>query len=791
MNLRSGGLGEQFFIKKILNLIDKWSASILLPAVIVILILGLRYAGLLQIFELQVYDFYVQRPFLGVEQPLDDRFVIVGITEKDFREFKEFSNYPVRDRELADLLDKILAGKPAAIGLDLYRDVSYGDDLAQRDRMDNLFKNTSNLIGIEKAIGEKVAAPPALEGTDRVGANDLILDPDGFLRRGFISFYDKEGRQRQSFGFLVAYEYLVDFKGKEISYDRSGNYFLGNSHLVDLPERAGSYVKVHSGGYQFLINWRIPPKKWHKVRVADVLRDRVSSKGFEDKIVLIGPLAPSLNDFFNVPYYRQNFLAPTKTYGVEVQANLIKQLIDLDSNDTSLIKFFPEPIEIIFILSWFVFVYFAIGFKSFLRKPQPPLQLLFNSLATIVLFSFLLFVFTYLAFIRDNYWLPFLPSELLIVCGGVATSLGLYVDRTRQNNRQLKILNDQVKTRNEQLKILNEDLDLKVQERTKELEQANSELKETYLALQDKTKELIAQEKLTRLGLMVKEIQHDLALPVGAVYGNSILLKEQINLYKNKLTSETPEQRVEFLKFLEEIETNYLKNISLQAKTCKDFLDSFDSQNSINPSEDRQKLVLKEGNFNKIISVYFKTAKKLFYEKRKTTLSSLSKDLGEAHRTLRIKKELDENIPNFYLDSNALSRVITNLLLNAFDTVISKQLAIKSPDYQPTVTIKSIDRDSSCLLIVEDNGEGISESDLGNIFDPSYSTKRKMGRGSGLGLYAVYNLIRCFSGGTIKVRSRLGEGTTFTIEWKKQFNSQIEVLLSERKEILFFDSEKS
>ncbi len=62
---------------------------------------------------------------------------------------------------------------------------------------------------------------------------------------------------------------------------------------------------------------------------------------------------------------------------------------------------------------------------------------------------------------------------------------------------------------------------------------------------------------------------------------------------------------------------------------------------------------------------------------------------------------------------------------------------------------------------VSDTGTGIPRGDLDRIFDPYFTTKA-MGKGTGLGLAAVYGTLRDH-GGTVAVESKLGEGTTFTL----------------------------
>jgi two-component system NtrC family sensor kinase len=60
-----------------------------------------------------------------------------------------------------------------------------------------------------------------------------------------------------------------------------------------------------------------------------------------------------------------------------------------------------------------------------------------------------------------------------------------------------------------------------------------------------------------------------------------------------------------------------------------------------------------------------------------------------------------------------------------------------------------------------DNGPGIPEENLGNIFDPFYTTKDP-GKGTGLGLSVSFMIVEGF-GGKMTVSSKVGEGTTLTL----------------------------
>ena len=104
-------------------------------------------------------------------------------------------------------------------------------------------------------------------------------------------------------------------------------------------------------------------------------------------------------------------------------------------------------------------------------------------------------------------------------------------------------------------------------------------------------------------------------------------------------------------------------------------------------------------------------------------------------------------------DLFALGRVYRNLIVNAIEAT--------SPGGSITVTTE--DLGTRARITVRDTGLGISSERLGAIFEDFNTTKR---RGLGLGL-AISRKIVDQLGGTISVTSRVGEGTTFVIEFKK------------------------
>jgi len=106
--------------------------------------------------------------------------------------------------------------------------------------------------------------------------------------------------------------------------------------------------------------------------------------------------------------------------------------------------------------------------------------------------------------------------------------------------------------------------------------------------------------------------------------------------------------------------------------------------------------------------------------------------------------------PAITVDPNLMERVFTNLIGNS----------IKFTPDGGTITLTMEDAGDQLRCSVTDNGEGIPPENLTKIFDPFFTTKAE-GKGVGLGLAVTYGIIHAH-GGDIEVKSKVGEGTTFT-----------------------------
>jgi len=123
-------------------------------------------------------------------------------------------------------------------------------------------------------------------------------------------------------------------------------------------------------------------------------------------------------------------------------------------------------------------------------------------------------------------------------------------------------------------------------------------------------------------------------------------------------------------------------------------------------------------------------------------------------QNIGLETDVDPNIPPIEGDFNQLQQCVINLIFNAIDSMPEGGTLTLSGRYDPSTALVTI--------MVKDTGSGISEADLPYIFEPFFTTKQE-GYGVGLGLSTVYGILERHKG-TVKVESRLGEGSTFVLQ---------------------------
>ena len=311
-----------------------WSAGV--AGGVASLVILLRFTGLLQGMELMMLDrFFQVRPSAEV----DPRIAIITIDDPDIQKIGRF---PVPDGMLVRAIETLKNYKPRAIGLDLYRDLPVEPGYRE---LVKLFRTTPNLIGIEKAVGSKIAPPPALAELGQIGLADQVLDGDGKVRRALLSVRLPNGRLPLNLGLRLALGYL---EAENITPQPLPHHpqemQLGKAVLVPFAADRGGYIWVDTGGYQILLNFHGSQEQFQTSSMTDLLANRIPSEKVRDRVILIGSTAQSINNWFQTPYSgRLGY--PKLMAGVTLHANITSQILSAALDGRPLLRAWSGPVE--------------------------------------------------------------------------------------------------------------------------------------------------------------------------------------------------------------------------------------------------------------------------------------------------------------------------------------------------------------------------------------------------------------------------------------------------------------
>ena len=272
-----------------------------------------------------------------------------------------------------------------------------------------------------------------------------------------------------------------------------------------------------------------------------------------------------------------------------------------------------------------------------------------------------------------------------------------------------------------------------VKEADKMLTQALDELK----AIQA---QLIRSEKMASLGELTAGIAHEIQNPLNFVNNFSDVSNELIDEMTEELTKGKTEDAVAIA---EHVKQN-LEKINFHGKRADAIVKSM-LQHSRTSSGKKEPT-----DINALADEYLRLAYHGMRAKDKVF-------------NVAIKSDYDESIGLIKIISQDVGRVILNLITNAFYAVMEKKkLQSAEGGYEPTVSISTQKLDNKIVIKVKDNGTGIPQKTLDKIFQPFFTTK-PTGQGTGLGLSLSYDIITKAHGGELKVESREGEYTEFSI----------------------------
>lgn len=309
-------------------------------ALVLASLLGAGAAGLLEPGELFLYDRFLRwRPGPARADP---RVVVVEYTERDIQEQHEF---PLSDARLASVLERILAGQPRAVGVDLYRDVPVPPGT---EALAALLAAEPRVVMIQRFGGDgllSVPPPPGLEGSERIGFSDLKLDADDNVRRGILYQQDEESGTGLSLALRVALLWLAP-EGASLALDPDDpeTVRLGATPIARLDGNAGGYADADEGGYQYLLDFSGAPAPFARVSVGDLLEREVPEALFRERIVLLGVTAETHADFIHVPFGQWP--------GVLVHGQMASQLVRFGMGESTAPRTFSGGVEAAWVLLW-------------------------------------------------------------------------------------------------------------------------------------------------------------------------------------------------------------------------------------------------------------------------------------------------------------------------------------------------------------------------------------------------------------------------------------------------------
>lgn len=388
---------------------------LLTSTLVTVLVVGMRFLGLLQPLELIAFDRLMRiRPDEGV----DRRLLIVSITEDDFHLPEQQSRKgSLSDRALALLLQKLEQHHPRAVGLDIYHDYPVNPE---EKNLISKMKKDDRFIAICRASEppEKPGvAPPREIPTARQGFSDFASDADGIIRRHLIAMKPSSTSPcttPYALSARLAFRYLGD-EGISVKYTKTKEKELqiGNVVFPRWRSHMGGYQQLNDRGYQILLNYRSnesPLDIAERVTLKDVLTGKVKPATVKDRIVLIGITTnDSVSDDHLTPYSgaRQ---PQQKMPGVIVHAHMTSQILSAVLDGRPLLWVLPFWGEVLWIWAWSI----VGGILVWHVRHVFSLEVL--SIAT---FSVLYGLSFGLLYVYAG-WLPLVPATLaLISTGGI------------------------------------------------------------------------------------------------------------------------------------------------------------------------------------------------------------------------------------------------------------------------------------------------------------------------------------------------------------------------------------
>ena len=273
-----------------------------------------------------------------------------------------------------------------------------------------------------------------------------------------------------------------------------------------------------------------------------------------------------------------------------------------------------------------------------------------------------------------------------------------------------------------------------------ELHEKNEELERTLEELHHSQDQIISQQKLAELGELSSGVAHEMRNPLQFIRNFAVLSEDIAVELKEMIESpgETDREQAEEL-------------IEVLADNMERVVHHSDRANGIVSAM----LTLDRGTGGGFQPVDLNA---LLVEQ--TNLAHRSVQAQDPSFSAVITMDLDEALHDVIAVPEDLARVVANLVTNACQAMAEKTHE-QGSDFGPELIVKTAGADDEVVVIVRDNGIGMTPQVMERMFNPFFTTK-DAGRNTGLGLSLAYDVIR-EHGGNVEVDSEPGAHTEMRV----------------------------
>lgn len=269
------------------------------------------------------------------------------------------------------------------------------------------------------------------------------------------------------------------------------------------------------------------------------------------------------------------------------------------------------------------------------------------------------------------------------------------------------------------------------------------EIERTLNRLEATQKQLIQSEKMASLGELTAGIAHEIQNPLNFVNNFSEVSTELLDEMKQVIGKGDIE---EIKSIADDVKQN-LEKILHHGKRADGIVKGMLQHSRVSSGQKEPT------DINALADEYLRLAYHGLRAKDKSFNATM-------------KTDFDTNTGLVKIAPQDIGRVILNLLTNAFYAVNEKKKSTfterQEINYEPTVFVGTKKEKDMVEITIRDNGNGIPEKIRDKIFQPFFTTK-PTGQGTGLGLSLSYDIVTNGHGGELKMDTKQGVGTTFTI----------------------------